>query len=75
MWMTGLAGMVTKYSEAVLAVKYREKGQYGMRGGPMYYLANGAGLPWLGWLFALLMLIARKILRCIISSTAFLRLN
>ncbi|MGZ8095178.1 MAG: alanine/glycine:cation symporter family protein [Methylosarcina sp.] len=53
MWMTGLVGMVTKYSEAVLAVKYREKGEYGMRGGPMYYLAKGAGLPWLGWLFAL----------------------
>jgi len=37
----------------VLAVKYREKGEHGMRGGPMYYLAKGAGLPWLGWLFAL----------------------
>jgi AGCS family alanine or glycine:cation symporter len=53
MWMTGLVGMVTKYSEAVLAVKYREKGEHGMRGGPMYYLAKGANLPWLGWLFAL----------------------
>ncbi|WP_455370752.1 alanine/glycine:cation symporter family protein, partial [Petrachloros mirabilis] len=53
MWMTGLVGMVTKYAEAVLAVKYREQGKYGMRGGPMYYLSNGAGLPWLGWLFAL----------------------
>jgi AGCS family alanine or glycine:cation symporter len=53
MWMTGLVGMATKYSEAVLAVKYREKGEHGMRGGPMYYLAKGAGLPWLGWLFAL----------------------
>ncbi|MCA9419510.1 MAG: sodium:alanine symporter family protein, partial [Nitrospira sp.] len=53
MWMTGLVGMATKYAEAVLAVKYREQGEYGMRGGPMYYLTNGAGLPWLGWLFAL----------------------
>lgn len=53
MWMTGLVGMVTKYSEAVLAVKYREHGEHGMRGGPMYYLAKGAGLPKLGWLFAL----------------------
>lgn len=52
MWMTGLLGMATKYSEAVLAVKYREKGPYGMRGGPMYYLAKGAGLPWLGTIFA-----------------------
>jgi len=53
MWMTGLVGMATKYAEAVLAVKYREKGEHGMRGGPMYYLANGAGLPKLAWLFAL----------------------
>lgn len=52
MWVTGLVGMATKYSEAVLAVKYREKGQHGMRGGPMYYLSKGAGLPWLGTLFA-----------------------
>ena len=28
MWMTGLVGMITKYSEAVLAVKYREKGTH-----------------------------------------------
>ncbi len=52
MWMTGLVGMATKYSEAVLAMKYREKGPHGMRGGPMYYLAKGAGLPWLGSVFA-----------------------
>jgi|APLak6261669570_1056073.scaffolds.fasta_scaffold03997_2 AGCS family alanine or glycine:cation symporter len=53
MWVTGLVGMATKYSEAVLAVKYREKGPHGMRGGPMYYLTHGAGLPWLGTLFAI----------------------
>lgn len=53
MWMTGLVGMATKYAEAVLAVKYREKGEHGMRGGPMYYLAKGAGLPKLAWFFAL----------------------
>ncbi|MDH4039022.1 MAG: sodium:alanine symporter family protein [Gammaproteobacteria bacterium] len=53
MWMTGLVGMATKYSEAVLAVKYREQGEHGMRGGPMYYLAKGAKLPTLGWFFAL----------------------
>lgn len=53
MWMTGLVGMATKYAEAVLALKYREQGQHGMRGGPMYYLAKGANLPALGWLFAL----------------------
>ncbi len=53
MWVTGLVGMATKYSEAVLAVKYREKGTHGMRGGPMYYISKGVGLPWLGALFAI----------------------
>ena len=53
MWLTGLVGMATKYAEAVLAIKYREEGPHGMRGGPMYYLAKGAGLPWLGTLFAI----------------------
>src|SRR3546814_10477037 len=53
MWMTGLVGMATKYSEAVLAIKYREEGPHGMRGGPMYYLSKGANLPWLGVLFAI----------------------
>jgi len=53
MWMTGLVGMATKYAEAVLAVKYREHGEHGMRGGPLDYLAKGANLPTLGWFFAL----------------------
>ena len=39
MWMTGLVGMVTKYSEALLAVKYRYKDERGhMVGGPMVYI-------------------------------------
>ena len=59
MWITGLVGMATKYSEAVLAVKYRttdEKGE--MSGGPMYYIANGLGWKWLGTLFAIFAAIA-----------------
>lgn len=59
MWITGLFGMATKYSEAVLAVKYRvvdENGQ--MAGGPMYYLKNGLKSPFLAFLFALFTSIA-----------------
>jgi len=52
MWLTGLVGMATKYSEAVLAVKYRKEGPLGFKGGPMYYLTYGANLPWLGTAFA-----------------------
>ncbi|WP_458700380.1 alanine/glycine:cation symporter family protein [Sulfurospirillum sp. 1307] len=52
MWVTGVVGMATKYSEAILAVKYREVGENGMKGGPMYYLRDGAKLPKLGMAFA-----------------------
>lgn len=53
MWITGLFGMATKYSEAVLAIKFREKDEFGtMSGGPMYYISKGLGWKWLGVLFA-----------------------
>jgi AGCS family alanine or glycine:cation symporter len=59
MWVTGLVGMATKYSEAVLAVKYREQDEEGtMSGGPMYYIAKGLGWKWLGSLFAFFAAIA-----------------
>lgn len=56
MWVTALVGMATKYSEAVLAVKYREVDERGKhQGGPMYYIKNGLGKnwTWLAILFAL----------------------
>ena len=59
MWITGLVGMATKYSEAVLAVKFREIDEYGtMSGGPMYYISKGLNAKWLGALFALFAAIA-----------------
>ncbi len=56
MWMTALVGMATKYSEAVCAVKFRERDEAGnFVGGPMYYIKNGLGKKWawLGFAFAL----------------------
>ena len=56
MWITALVGMGTKYSEAVLAVKYREVDEQGRyQGGPMYYIKNGLSKNWrwLAFLFAL----------------------
>jgi len=50
MWVTALVGMATKYAEAVLAVRYREKDERGhFVGGPMYYIKHGLGKNWL-WL-------------------------
>lgn len=56
MWVTALVGMATKYSEAVLAVRFREVDDQGNHvGGPMYYLKNGLGRKWawLGTAFAI----------------------
>jgi AGCS family alanine or glycine:cation symporter len=44
MWITALFGMATKYSEALLGVKYRHRDAAGeMSGGPAFYLTNGIG--------------------------------
>jgi alanine or glycine:cation symporter, AGCS family len=44
MWMTALFGMATKYSEALLGVKYRHTDAAGEKsGGPAFYLTNGIG--------------------------------
>lgn len=42
MWITGVLGMASKYSEAFLAVRYRTKDAAGeISGGPQYYLERG----------------------------------
>ncbi|MEI6516607.1 MAG: sodium:alanine symporter family protein [bacterium] len=59
MWLTGVLGMATKYSEALLAVKYRVQTEDGtMIGGPMYALEKGLGLKKLGLVFAFCTVVA-----------------
>lgn len=41
MWVSGFLGMVIKYTEVTLAVRYREKTKDGYAGGPMYYMTKG----------------------------------
>jgi alanine or glycine:cation symporter, AGCS family len=55
MWLTGVFGIATKYSEALLSVKYRIKTKDGlMAGGPMYVLERAMKQKWLGVIFAVL---------------------
>ena len=47
MWICGLLGMVTKYAETVLAIRYRIRTPgTGWIGGPMYVICNGLGKSW-----------------------------
>jgi AGCS family alanine or glycine:cation symporter len=54
MWVIAIIGMVTKFAEALLAVKYRVVDKNGaMCGGPMYYISQGLGWRKLATLFAI----------------------
>lgn len=57
MWIAALVGTATKYSECLLAVKYRVTAEDGhIIGGPFYYIENGMGKnwKWLAKIFAFL---------------------
>ena len=58
LWIAALLGMVVKYSEVTLAIKYRERDAKGdWVGGPMYYITNGMGQGW-RWLAVLFCIFA-----------------
>ncbi len=58
MWIAALLGMVIKYSEVTLSIKYRERNKKGdWVGGPMYYITNGMGSDW-KWLAILFCIFA-----------------
>ena len=58
-WLTGVFGIATKYSESLIAVKYRVQTKDGrMLGGAMYALERGLKQKWLGILFAVFALFA-----------------
>ncbi|MRX73385.1 amino acid carrier protein [Bacillus lacus] len=58
MWVIALIGMSIKFSECVLAVRYREKNAEGEYvGGPMYYMTKGLNMKWLGVWFAFALMI------------------
>lgn len=59
MWLSAFFGMCTKYSEAVLAVHYRDVLPDGtIIGGPFKYIEKGLNAKWLASAFALLGAIA-----------------
>ncbi|MGL6064095.1 MAG: alanine/glycine:cation symporter family protein [Fusobacteriaceae bacterium] len=58
MWVAGILGMATKYSEILLGIYFREKNSSNEYvGGPMYYIEKGMKLKWLGMIYAFLMIL------------------
>lgn len=70
-WITGVFGIATKYSEGLLAIKYRVETKKGkMIGGPMYALERGLNCKWGGVVFAVFTALASFGIGCSVQSNA-----
>jgi AGCS family alanine or glycine:cation symporter len=63
MWMVALVGMATAYAESTLAQLYKTRDRDGgagavYRGGPAFYISRGLGLPWLGGVFSVCLILS-----------------
>ncbi|MCX7830133.1 MAG: sodium:alanine symporter family protein [Acidobacteria bacterium] len=71
MWLTGVFGIATKYSEALLSVKFRTKNRKGETvGGPMFVLERGLKFRFLGFVFAFLAAFAAFGIGCMVQANA-----
>jgi AGCS family alanine or glycine:cation symporter len=69
MWLTGVFGIATKYSESLIAVKYRVKNNKGMIiGGAMFALERGLKMKWMGVIFAFLTAVTAFGIGCAVQS-------
>jgi AGCS family alanine or glycine:cation symporter len=59
MWVSAFFGMITNYSENVLGLYFRKKDKEGnFSGGAFYYISEGLGWKWLGYLGAAFCMLA-----------------
>ncbi|MDT8857280.1 sodium:alanine symporter family protein [Paracoccaceae bacterium Fryx2] len=63
MWMVALVGMATAYAESTLAQLYKVHDRSDdtssvYRGGPAFYIARGLGMPWLGGVFSVCLILS-----------------
>ena len=56
MWLIALLGSSSAFVESTLAQLYKVRGKTSYIGGPAYYMKNGLKQPWMGILFAILIM-------------------
>lgn len=56
MWLIALFGSCSAFVESTLAQLYKVKGETSYIGGPAYYMKKGLKKPWMGTLFAVLII-------------------
>lgn len=57
MWVIALLGAASSFVESTLAQLYKIKGKDSYIGGPAYYMKRGLKKPWMGTLFAILLIL------------------
>ncbi|MGN0054761.1 MAG: alanine/glycine:cation symporter family protein [Bacteroides sp.] len=57
MWIIALFGSSSAFVESTLAQLYKVKGKDSFIGGPAYYMRRGLKKPWMGSLFAILIIV------------------
>jgi AGCS family alanine or glycine:cation symporter len=58
MWIAAFIGMIIKYAEIILIIKYRSRKDDGtFVGGPALYVKNGLGIPVLGEIIVIIMIL------------------
>jgi AGCS family alanine or glycine:cation symporter len=71
MWLIGVFGMASKYSETLMSLKYRVQSKDGrMLGGAMYALERGLGQKWLAVIFAIFAALAAFGIGCMTQSNS-----
>lgn len=71
MWISALIGMITAYVETALGQQYRFRGPDGRWVcGPMIYMERGLGRPWLGILYAVLVVLSSMGMGSMVQSNA-----
>jgi AGCS family alanine or glycine:cation symporter len=62
MWVVAFLGMATAYAESTLAQLYKVRDETDSdavyRGGPAFYISRGLGLPWLGAVFSVCLILS-----------------
>lgn len=57
MWLIALIGSASAFIESTLAQIYKEKGEQSFIGGPAFYMKKGLKQPWMGTLFAIIIMV------------------
>ncbi len=67
MWVMGFLGAVIKFAGSYLGVKYRKQTANGFVGGPMYYLRDGLGKPWLAKVYCIATIVSAIIVGSLVQ--------